>query len=259
MKKKKEESLREIIREFIQEEYGVEPEYLWKTNPNHEVFRHEENQKWFAIVMEVRRETLGLSGDGYVDVMDIKLDPMVVSMMCGQKGYLPAYHMNKKYWLTVLLDGSVPEENVLNLLDQSFAITAGKGSKKTALRMGPKDWLVPSNPKYYDVITAFLQEEVIEWKQSSDVRVGDIVYLYVGAPYSAILYKCRAEEVNIPYHYETDYLTIKRVMKIRLLHTYDKEFMPLSRMREEFGIYGVRGPRSVPNSLKMELDMYAQA
>lgn len=251
-------SLRETIRTFIDEEYGAKPEHLWKSYPHHEVFRHQENEKWFAIMMEVSRETLGLEGEGMIDIIDLKLDPMVVSMMCGQRGYLPAYHMNKKYWLTVLLDGSVPEENILNLLDQSFAITAGKGSKRTALRMGPKDWLIPSNPKYYDVVAAFQQEEVIEWKQSSDVRVGDLVYLYVGAPYSAILYKCKAVEVNIPYHYETEYLTIKKVMKIQLLHTYNKDFMPLSRMRKEFGVYGVRGPRGVPNSLKCELDMYAQ-
>lgn len=256
-KKEKKISIRESVREFIHDEYDVQPEHLWKSYPTYEVFRHEENEKWFAIIMDVKRDKLGLPGDGFIDILDIKLDPVVVSMMCGQKGYLPAYHMNKKYWLTVLLDGSVPLENVLNLLDQSFVNTAGKGNKKVAVRSGPKDWLIPSNPKYYDVITAFKEEEVIEWKQSSDVRVGDIVYLYVGAPYSAILYKCKAVEVNIPYHYETEYLTIKKVMKIQLLHTYDRDFMPFSRLKEEFGVYAVRGPRGVPNSLKVELDMYA--
>lgn len=159
-------SLRDRVRQFILDEYGVKPEHLWKSYPTYEVFRHEENEKWFAIIMEVSREKLGLSGDGYVDIMDIKLDPVVVSMMCSQKGYLPGYHMNKKYWLTILLDGSVPEENVLNLLDQSYVNTAGKGNKKAAVRVGPKDWLVPSNPKYYDVVSAFLREEVIEWKQN---------------------------------------------------------------------------------------------
>ena len=172
------------------------------------------------------------------------------------KGYLPGYHRNKAHWITVLLDGTVPLDNIKQLIDESYYMTAGAKEKKKKQRLGPRDWIIPANPKYFDVVQAFEEREIIDWKQSSDVHVGDLIYMYVGAPFSALMYKCKAIEVDIPYRYETRDLTIKKVMKIQLLCKYESDFMPLERMRNEYGVYSVRGPRSMPNSLKEELNAY---
>ena len=80
--------------------------------------------------------------------------------------------------------------------------------------------------------------------------------MYVAAPYSALMYKCKAIEVDIPWNYEDRDLVVKKVMKIQLLASYGSDFMTFDRMKEEFGVYAVRGPRSMPNSLKEELTAY---
>ena len=92
----------------------------------------------------------------------------------------------------------------------------------------------------------------IIWKQTSDMIVGDTVYIYMAAPISAVMYRCEAVEVNIPYNYDDGKYRIKKAVKLRLVHRYRAEDMPLAKMRE-LGVSAVRGARGVPNVLACEL------
>lgn len=243
--------MREKIFSYIKKKYKAVPEYPWGEDDG-AVLRHSDNRKWFALVMNVDRKKLGLSGDGHVDVVNLKIeDKMFKDVLMRDAGILPAYHMNKEHWITVLLDGTVEEEQVCGLIDLSFAATA---SKKAKLRP-PKEWIVPANPKFYDIEHAFDRAEIIEWKQSGSIKAGDTIFMYVAAPVSAILYKCKVVEADIPYHYQDENLTITTLMKIKLLHRYKPEQFPFGRLKEEYGIYAVRGPRGVPNSLRHALDL----
>ena len=96
---------------------------------------------------------------------------------------------------------------------------------------------------------------MIDWKQGSGIKTGDTVFLYVAAPVSAILYQCRVMETDIPYRYQDKNLTISMLMKIKLLKRYDSGKFTFDRLKKEFGIYAVRGPRGIPNSLKYELNL----
>ena len=122
--------------------------------------------------------------------------------------------------------------------------------KKTDNAAG--EWIVPANPHFYDIEAAFSKHNEAIWKQSSDIHVGDLVYMYVGAPYSAILYKCAVMEVNIPYDYADENIQIRRVMKIRLLQKYARNFLPFAKLKE-YGINAVRGPRKMPLALSKKL------
>ena len=83
--------------------------------------------------------------------------------------------------------------------------------------------------------------------------MGDTVFMYVGAPVSAVLYKCKVTETNIPYQYQDKNLTISALMKIRLLKRYAPEQFTFEVLKSEYGIYAIRGPRGVPNSLSSAL------
>lgn len=120
-------------------------------------------------------------------------------------------------------------------------------------RTEAKDWIIPANPKYYDVVGAFEESNIITWKQSSDIHVGDTIYMYVGVPYSSILYKCRAVEVDIPQQYADENLSMKTVMKIELLEKYQSGVWSFERIKQ-FGVYAVRGPRSMPVELKRKIE-----
>lgn len=111
---------------FITEATGAEAEYLWDDTPDCAVFRHSTNRKWFAIVMSVKRRSLGMDGEGTVDVINFKLEPTIVQLLVDGKGFRTAYHMNKTHWITVLLDGSVPQEEIAPLLMQSYELTADR-------------------------------------------------------------------------------------------------------------------------------------
>ena len=246
--------MREKFFDYIQKKYKTEPEYPWAKYDSNAVFRHGDNKKWFALVMSVEKNKLGLSGNEYVDVINLKIDDMMFrDILLHEDGILPAYHMSKAHWITVLLDGTVGEDRVYELIDESFVATASK-KKKEKVRP-PKEWIIPANPKFYDIEKAFQKKEIIDWKQSSSIKVGDTIFIYVAAPVSAILYKCKAVEVDIPYRYQDKNLTMNTVMKIQLLRRYDREQFTFDRLKEDYGIYAVRGPRGVPNSLSHELNL----
>lgn len=120
---------REKIYEYAEKTYQTLPEYLWRKNPNYAVLRHNENQKWYAIMMNVPKNKFGLDGSDEIDVMNIKCDPDMIGSLRMTKGFFPAYHMNKENWISVALDGSVEEELLFHLLDISYEQTAGKKRK----------------------------------------------------------------------------------------------------------------------------------
>ena len=116
---------REDWTQYIRRAYGVEPEYPWQGDDS-AVFRHAQNRKWFALMMRVRRDRLGLAGEGETDVMNVKCDPMLAATLWSERGFFKAYHMNKTHWLTVALDGSADEDTVRSVLALSHALTAPK-------------------------------------------------------------------------------------------------------------------------------------
>ena len=244
--------MKERLFDQIKKKYKVKPEYPWKKYPDYAVLRHSDNNKWFALVAEVESAKLGLSGDEYVPIVNLKVDDVMFRYMLIQEdGIMPAYHMNKQHWITVLLDGSVAEDRIYDLLDMSYVATASK-QKKEKIRP-PKEWIIPANPKYYDIIHAFDDENEIDWKQGAGIKTGDTVFMYVASPVSAILYKCKVTETDIPYKYADENLTISALMKIKLLKRYKPEKYTFDVLKEEYGIYAVRGPRGIPNSLSAAL------
>ncbi len=238
----------EQVKEYIANKYDTAPEFSWRSTPDCAVFRHADNKKWFALVMDVAANKLGLPGDALLPVVNLKIDdPMYRDILIRDPGIFPAYHMNKLHWITVLLDGTVAEQRVFELIDASFDATASAAKKEKP--RPAKEWLVPANPKYYDVIGAFERSETVDWKQGAGIRVGDTVYMYVGAPVSAILYRCRVTETDIPYFFQNENLTITALMTLRLEKRYGREAFTFERLGKEFGIRAVRGPRGVTKRL----------
>ncbi len=117
---------REEIFKYAKEKFGTNPEYLWAKFPNYAVLRNSENSKWYAIMMNIPQKHLGLEGEEYIDILDVKCDPILIGSLLNNKGYFPGYHMNKANWITLLLDGSVLKGDIFNLIDLSYELTANK-------------------------------------------------------------------------------------------------------------------------------------
>ena len=159
-----------------------------------------------------------------------------------QDGFYPAYHMNKKNWITVILDNTISDEKIMNLIDKSYSYTVVNRN------CAKNEWIVPANPKYFDIDKALKEKNTMLWKQSTDIKIDDIVYVYVGMPCSSIMYKFKVIEVNIPYQYKDKNLKIQRAMKIDLITRYEKGKLSFRKLKE-FGINAIRGPRYMPLEL----------
>ena len=114
------------LKKYIAETYGIEPDCPWIKNPNFEVYRHSNNKKWFALIMSVAKEKLGICENGMIDILNVKCDPIMIGSLITENGFYPAYHMNKSNWITVALDGSADDEKIKFLLDMSFDLTSKK-------------------------------------------------------------------------------------------------------------------------------------
>ncbi len=114
---------RESIEKYIAELYGCTADYPWERYPGYAVYRHKENLKWFVVVMDISKRKLGLDDDMTIDVMNVKSDPEVIYTLLSEKGYFPAYHMNKSKWITVMLDTGVEEKEIKWLIDVSYKLT----------------------------------------------------------------------------------------------------------------------------------------
>ena len=112
--------------------YGAEAEHPWADAPGHAVFRHAGNRKWFAVVMRLPQERLGFPAGKEIDVVNVKCDPVLAGALRQEKGFFPAYHMNKQHWITIALDGSADEEKLLWLLENSFRMTREKKKQDRA-------------------------------------------------------------------------------------------------------------------------------
>jgi len=248
------QSLRDEILRYAKRKYGSEAEYLWARYPTYAIVRHQDNQKWYGLIMNIPRSRLGLEGEEIVDVLNVKLgDALLCDLLVQQDGYYPGYHLNKGDWISILLDGTVPFKEIQDLLDRSYLVTASKKTKD-ALRP-PKEWIIPSNPEYFDIVHAFDSTDLIHWKQGQSIKAGDTVYMYVGAPVSAILYQCIVTETDIPYTGKNANVNIKSLMMIRLQKRYPPDKFTFERLKSDYGIYAVRGPRGIPENLSEDLKL----
>ncbi|MBR2013181.1 MAG: MmcQ/YjbR family DNA-binding protein [Clostridia bacterium] len=117
---------RDLLFQHCKDTYGTTPEYLWERYPSYAVLRHRGNRKWYAVVMEIPFKRLGIMREGNVDVMNLKLGEAMVGSVRDERGIFPAYHMAKGAWVSVLLDGTVPDETILAFLDISHERTDTK-------------------------------------------------------------------------------------------------------------------------------------
>lgn len=115
---------RQFIQQYIANDYGILPQILWQKHPSFAVFRHQNKQsKWFALVADVSKNKLGLIGDEVVPILNVKCRPETILLLRQDKQILPAYHMNKEHWFTILLDNGFTNDELRYYLDWSFDLT----------------------------------------------------------------------------------------------------------------------------------------
>ena len=121
---------RKELEQFILDNYNCNTDYPWIKYPSFEVFRHINNKKWFALIMDISKDKLGLESNEIISVVNFKCNPILIGQLLREKGFFPAYHMSKNSWITVALNNSVDNDKIKMLLDLSYQLTADKIKKK---------------------------------------------------------------------------------------------------------------------------------
>lgn len=105
---------REEIFNYIKEKYDVTPEYLWEDTPDAAIVRHKNNRKWFALIMHVKNE----------EYLNVKTEPRYSELLRNSYNYIiPAYHMNKEHWNTIIVSKDVDKTLLYELIDHSYELT----------------------------------------------------------------------------------------------------------------------------------------
>ena len=112
---------KEIIN-YIKNKYGDELEFLWEKSPKTAVVRRKTSKKWYALILTLSKRKLNLDGDEIIEVINLHNSPEEIEKLIDNKRYFSAYHMNKKHWCTICLDGTVKLKEIYKLIDISYEL-----------------------------------------------------------------------------------------------------------------------------------------
>lgn len=111
------------ITKSIIEVYGDEPEFVWDKFPGYGIFRNPNNEKWYSLIVNIDKSKLDKNCTGEVEIINLKLEPDKISKLLHKNGFYPAYHMNKQNWLSIILDDTISDEEIIKFIKESHQYT----------------------------------------------------------------------------------------------------------------------------------------
>lgn len=229
---------------WLKEKYEEEADFPFEDDDESGVFRLKGSRKWYALVMTIDSGHLGGKKHHEINIINLKVPPERRDALLQKEGIYPSYHMNHMHWITVLLDDAVSDDELHELVDTSRQLVQGK----TFIRHGVQAWIIPSNPKYFDIVSYYKNRNTSFWRMYPSIQEGDIVYIYVGAPYKAIMYRCVVKKTDVDSPEESH-----PCMIMDITDKYDPDLCTREGMMAEHGVTNVRGPRRMPSSLEEEI------
>lgn len=112
---------KEIVA-YIKNKYRDELEFLWEKSPKNAVVRRKSSKKWYAAILTISKRKLNLNSDEIIEIINLHNSPEEIEKLIDNKKYFPAYHMNKKHWCTICLDGTVELKEIYKLIDISYEL-----------------------------------------------------------------------------------------------------------------------------------------
>ena len=123
--------IRERLEAYVKATYGVESEQLPFRQEDYAVLRHADTGRWFAVFIVKPKKAFDMDGEGNTEIVSLKIrDPLLADLLVQQTGYLRGYPSSKWNWVSIILDGTVPLEEVCRWLDESYAATKAKAKNQ---------------------------------------------------------------------------------------------------------------------------------
>lgn len=112
---------KEIIT-YVKNKYGDELEFLWEKSPKNAVVRRKSSNKWYVVLLTISKRKISLNSDEIIEIINLHNNPEEIEKIIDYKKYFPAYHMNKKYWCTICLDGTVELKEIYKKIVISYEL-----------------------------------------------------------------------------------------------------------------------------------------
>ena len=112
----------QMVIEYVRKKYGDELEFLWPTSPTNAIWRRKDTQKWYAVILTVNGNKIGLDTDKTVEILDLRMKPEDRDDILSREHYYPGWHMNKKSWYTLVFDSGTPDEEIKLRIAESYEL-----------------------------------------------------------------------------------------------------------------------------------------
>lgn len=110
------------IIQYVRDTYHDELEFLWPRFPTNAILRRKDTKKWYAALIVLSKRKLGVASDDVIDIIDLRIAPEDIDSVIDNKIFFAGYHMNKKHWYTICLDGSLAIEEIYQRIDTSYKL-----------------------------------------------------------------------------------------------------------------------------------------
>ncbi len=114
------------ITEYIKQKYNDELEFLWEKFDDTAIWRNKETAKWYGLIMTIPENKISGTSDRKIEALDLHYQKEKIDKVIDNKTIFPGYHMNKKSWITIKLDGSVDTKKICELIDNSYELSRKK-------------------------------------------------------------------------------------------------------------------------------------
>ena len=120
-----------------------------------------------------------------------------------------------------------------------------------------RNWIMSANPSIYDPQRAFAEQGYVDWKQTRNFEIGDVVYIYLTKPMATIRYRTTVEAVNIepyvdPYwNIQIDEIQLgKKFMRLSLAATCDSASLAFDELKKQGLNYVPQSPGKIRDGLR---------
>lgn len=109
------------IIKYIKQKYNDELEFLWDSL-DAAIWRNKDSAKWYGLLMQVDAQRLGFKEEKLLEIINLHYQKDKVNEVINNKTIIPGYHMNKKSWISIILDNDEDINLIYQLIDNSYAL-----------------------------------------------------------------------------------------------------------------------------------------
>ena len=121
----KSNAMKQII-EYLRTHHQVELEFLWEKFADNAICRRKDNQKWYGVFCKITKQKLGIDSDEPIEVAVLRMATEDIPNAIASGKFYPAYHMNKKNWITVILDDTADTAEIFSCIEKSYLLAVKK-------------------------------------------------------------------------------------------------------------------------------------